>query len=148
MQFPRWKSGIMGLQSRQKTALYWSKGLEGHANGNWCCAVAYLYILIYTVVQTHERCTQMTTHQYTLTLTRTDWDLRICCLWNVCISQWETGGGAAVAMTTAISLPYGGGGGRQASNNAYERWMETSAVLADGLNLPQGTFTYTNLRII
>lgn len=30
--------------------------------------------------------------------------------------------------------------------NASERWMETSAVLADGLNLPQGTFTYTNLR--
>ncbi len=27
------KSGIMGLKYRQKTALYWSKGLEGHANG-------------------------------------------------------------------------------------------------------------------
>lgn len=51
--------------------------------------------------------------------------------------EQEGWGGGSVAMTTAISLTYGGGGWKQASDKC--QWVvdgDVCNMLADGLNLP------------
>lgn len=54
---------------------------------------------------------------------------------------------AAVAMTTAISLPYGGGGWKQASNKCQSVVDgDVCNMLADGLNLSHGTVGHKSAK--
>lgn len=103
----------MGLDHRRKTGPYPIKGLQGHANGNWCCAIPNLYILMFTFVQTHE--------QYKNAPNTHHWHWLICCLWNVCISQWETGGRNNCCHDNRHKLAIRRGRGKQESNKC--QWV-------------------------
>lgn len=68
---------------------------------------------MFTFVQTHE--------QYKNAPNTHHWHWLICCLWNVCISQWETGGRSSCCHDNRHKLAIRRGRGKQASNKC--QWV-------------------------